>query len=214
MKIIISHIEASSHVDGPGERAVLFMQGCTLHCPGCQNRALWEPENGHVTDTDALADTLAALSARHGNVTISGGEPFQQPKALALLCHALRNRGVKNILVYSGYTWERLVHPVNPSALWVFEALSQIDTLVDGPFIAADDDPLITWRGSRNQRPINVRESLPAWVQNEPLVLEDWSNPEIVLTPEGDALMPIGLAPKFSDLGEVKSTRRCGQTYD
>lgn len=213
MKIIISHIEASSHVDGPGERTVLFVQGCALACPGCQNRALWNPADGHITDTEPLAVTLAMLAGRHGNVTISGGEPFAQPKALAYLVRSLKQAGVKNILVYSGYTWERLLHPVNPAALWVYEALSHIDTLVDGPFIAAQDDPLITWRGSRNQRPIDVRPSLASWTLNGSLVLHDWTQPEIVLTADGDALMPVGLAPRFSELGSEEKTRRCGETY-
>ena len=70
------------------------------------------------------------------------------------------------------------------------------------------DDELIIYRGSRNQRPIDVQESLK---QGKTIVL-DWDNPEIVITNSGNMLMPVGLVPDFQDLGEVKTTRRCGQT--
>ena len=79
--------------------------------------------------------------------------------------------------------------------------------LVDGPFQAANDDPLLTYRGSRNQRPIDVRTSLGTGN----LTLLDWNNPEIVLTPDGMALMPEGLALDFAGLGNPEVTRRCGE---
>ncbi len=208
MLINISHIEASSHVDGPGERTVLFAQGCPIRCPGCQNTKLWPLEGGHLTDTADLALTVAQLAARHGNVTISGGEPFAQPQALAYLVRSLRAGGVKHIIVYTGRTMEELCEPTNGLYLWLSEIMTRIDVLVDGPFIASQDHDLINYRGSRNQRPIDMTESL----KRGELVLLDWERPQITVTAEGDLVMPIGLAGQLAGVGQVGASRRCGET--
>lgn len=205
-----SHIEARSHVDGPGERTVLFVQGCPLACKGCQNKQLWPFEGGRLADEVVMATSLALLAKKHGNVTISGGEPMAQPEALGRLVQNLRKQpGVKNIQVYSGYTWDKLTDPENPaSSIVINEVLPYIDVLVDGPFIRELDDPYITYRGSRNQRPIDVQESL----RTGKLVVLDWDNPEIQITTEGDLILPAGLADVFAETGTVEWTRMCGQT--
>lgn len=204
-------IEARSLVDGPGERTVLFMQGCSIHCPGCQNIHLWEHKRGFTDDTDTMAFTLAYLAGEGGNITISGGEPFEQPMALAALLRALKDKhGIGHVIVYSGYTWEKLTSGDLPAdvAVSVLAALSRIDVLVDGPFIKALDDTRITYRGSRNQRPIDVQASMQA---GYPVVL-DWDEPEIVIAGDGSVVLPIGLAAEFAEIGQVVPTRMCGQT--
>ena len=205
--IKIHHIEARSYVDGPGERTTLFMQGCPIHCPGCQNKALWPAEGGMAVDENQLAITLSTLADHHGNVTISGGEPFAQTASLAKLLKALRGYGVRNIIVYSGYTWEALANPINGSWLWVQEALGHIDVLVDGPFDVSRDNDYINWRGSENQRPIDVQASL----QSKALITLDWSEPEVTITPDGDLVLPRGLAQELVEVGEVEVSRMCGQ---
>lgn len=200
--IRIHHIQARSFVDGPGERTVLFMQGCPIECPGCQNQHLWAPLAGRLENTSEVAEILSGLALGHGNITISGGEPFAQPMSLLRLIQRLREYPhVKNILVYSGYLWEDLLKQYP-------EALSLIDILVDGPFLRSEDDTLITYRGSRNQRPIDVRASL----RTGQVVTLDWDSPEIIIPADGNTLLPIGLVREFQEIGTVESTRRCGQT--
>lgn len=206
--IQIHHIESSSVVDGPGKRAVLFVQGCTLACPGCQNKKLWPAEGGRAAPVDDLAVTLATLAASNGgNVTLSGGEIMQQPAAIAELVARLRGLGVKHIIAYTGYTWEQLFDTYHPARPWLQAILEYVDVLVDGPFIRALDDPFITYRGSRNQRPIDVIESLFAGH----VVTLDWSAPEIILTEDGSLVLPDGLAAELAEMGPTSRARMCGE---
>lgn len=208
MDIRYSHMLADSYVDGPGRRAVIFFQGCPLACSGCQNTQLWPAEGGKVADHHELAAALVELAGPAGNITISGGEPFSQPAGLAFLVRQLRQYGARHILIYSGYTFEQLINPLSGAYLWVKEILSRIDILVDGPFVKSQDHNLINWRGSANQRPIDV----PASLQAERLVILDWDAPRILVTPQGAILAPIGMQPVLDSVGAVQSTRRCGQT--
>ncbi len=205
MDIRYAQIKTGSVVDGPGVRTVLFLQGCTLRCPGCQNALLWPANGGHVETVNEVAKTIAALSP-HGNVTISGGEPFQQRANLTCLLYALHREGVKHIIVYTGYTWEALIE--GKDRFWTLEALHQIDVLVDGPFIRAKDHDLINWRGSANQRPIDVPETL----KTGDLVVLDWDAPVVTIGSDGNVILPVGLATGFEGLGTIGSTRMCGQT--
>lgn len=210
MKISVSHITPESYVDGPGKRVVLFVQGCPIHCPGCQNTAIWSPSSGLAINTEDIARLLKATAATngHGNVTISGGEPFSQAEAVSELVSHLREHGIKNIILYTGYTWEYLFDPYRRDADIIRELLSKLDILVDGPFIQKKDDDLVQWRGSRNQRPILVRESLQSWISEGKVVVADWDTPTVTLTPEGNLLFPAGMSSWFGDVAE---TRRCGE---
>lgn len=206
MKIRYSQIKTGSVVDGPGTRTVLFLQGCTIGCPGCQNAHLWPADGGHLEDVNEIAKTIAALSP-HGNLTISGGEPFQQTASLTCLLYALHREGIKHIIIYTGYTWEVLCSKRSDNFL-VLKAMAQIDVLVDGPFIRAQDHNLINWRGSANQRPIDV----PKTLATGNLVLLDWDAPVLTIGEDGSVVMPIGMADVMDDLGTVEKTRMCGQT--
>jgi len=143
----ISGTVEESVVDGPGLRFVVFTQGCPHHCPGCHNPETHDPRGGHTIDTgDILAqfDENPLLSG----ITFSGGEPFMQPYPLTVLAKAVKNRG-KSVLIYTGYTLERLVEHKSPE---VRELLALADTLIDGPYIEALRDLDLTFRGSANQR--------------------------------------------------------------
>ncbi len=205
MKMQFSHIQRTSYVDGPGRRTVLFMQGCQIHCPGCQNKHLWPSNGGHEADTDTIASIMSLCLAKDGGraVTISGGEPFAQPGALVALLERLRFYGVQDILVYSGYTFEELEAFASPDNN---RALRMIDTLVDGRFIAEQDDPLIAWRGSRNQRAIAVQVTLETGL----VVRRDWSRPTAIITTSGEVLFPVGLSKIMPT--STTHTRRCGET--
>ena len=140
-----------SVVDGPGVRTVLFMAGCPHRCIGCHNPASWNASNG--VDV-SLEDVMRVIDcAGWGNVTVSGGEPFLQLEALYELVTRCKAKGY-DVWVYTGYTVEQLAswdHPL------VIELFASIDVLVDGPFIEAQRDESLAFRGSTNQRiiPLN-----------------------------------------------------------
>jgi anaerobic ribonucleoside-triphosphate reductase activating protein len=204
----INRIVESSYVDGPEERAVVFFQGCPIECVGCQNVALWDAKGGTAYDEQELAVKLAYLAREHGNVTISGGEPFAQVQSLAKLVFYLKKQGVKHVIVYTGYPWETLLNPLTGVLHWIRSILDYVDVIVDGSFEQELDDPYIVYRGSRNQRVIDVDASLC----EGKIVTLDWDNPEIVIKADGDLVLPVGLAREMAEIGTVKPSRSCGQT--
>lgn len=210
MKARIHKIEARTLVDGPGERTAVFFQGCPLGCAGCQNKHIWPFDGGTQVEVKDLAETLVNLNSQY---TISGGEPFAQPAALAELVWRLRWTGDydllsnRHIIVFTGYTWEELMNPSHPAYPYLKTIYENIDVLVDGRFVRELDDPYITYRGSRNQRVIDVFETL----STGEICTLDWDN-EIVLDVDGSLLMPVGFAQDFEEVGQVESNRKCGQT--
>lgn len=155
MNLRIAGTIDESIVDGPGIRFVIFTQGCPHHCPGCHNPQTHDFEGGQEIKISELLSCVQANPLIQG-VTLSGGEPFCQPAALAELVRVLRQGG-KHIMAYSGYTWEQLLAMENPD---VRTLLERCDVLVDGPFLEEEKDISLRFRGSRNQRLIDVRESL------------------------------------------------------
>ncbi|MBI3800395.1 MAG: radical SAM protein [Deltaproteobacteria bacterium] len=128
MKIRLHAFEPTSRANGPGLRAVIWFQGCTLGCPGCFNPTTHEPNDGYETKAEVLAADLITLPGIEG-VSISGGEPFQQPEALADLVRRLRQTSL-SILIFSGYTLKRIqTMPLGPTIL------ASIDVLVAGPYV-------------------------------------------------------------------------------
>ena len=144
--------------DGPGLRAVVFVQGCPHHCPGCQNPQTWPFGTGTKVSTDELYTRIVSNPLTTG-VTFSGGEPFSQAEALAELAERLHGR--YDLAAFSGYTLEGLLQlgKVNPGVL---RLLGAIDILIDGPFVAARRDRQLLFRGSGNQRILDVPASLRA----------------------------------------------------
>ncbi len=138
-----------SHVNGPGRRAVVHLQGCTLGCPGCFNPESHAPLGGTTMTVDAVCDAL--LASRPDGVTISGGEPFQQPEALLALVTRLRARGVASLLVFSGYALDELEQlPLGPSIL------ERIDVVVAGRYdVKLPGGGLL---GSGNQRLVRLTD--------------------------------------------------------
>jgi anaerobic ribonucleoside-triphosphate reductase activating protein len=212
MNVRIAKIVNGSLVDGPGRRTVVFVQGCSFGCNGCQNKALWPADGGQEYDVEALAQHVAMVAnvETAGQVTISGGEPFQQISALSQLVRALRVYGVSNIILYTGYTWDDLtgMDVLFGDYMRVMAVLSHADILVDGPFVRQADDDLVQWRGSRNQRPINVSES----IRQGGIVVEDWDTPAVQISINGEVLIPAGLSGLFAGIGETVPAAMCGQT--
>lgn len=145
-----------SIVDGPGLRYAVFVQGCTHHCPGCHNPESQPAVGGTPT---AISDVLADIRANKliTGVTLSGGEPFEQPAACAALARALKADGY-NLWAYSGYLYEQLLARAEAEPA-VAELLAIIDVLVDGPFVEGQKSYTLKWRGSDNQRLIDVSRS-------------------------------------------------------
>lgn len=153
----IAGVIDESIVDGPGIRFVIFTQGCPHGCPGCHNPQTHDFEGGQEVKISELLSIVQADPLVAG-ITLSGGEPFCQPKPLAELVRVLRQGG-KHIMAYTGYTWEQLLQMDDPD---VHALLEQCDVLVDGQFIQEQRDLTLRFRGSRNQRLIDVPASLRA----------------------------------------------------
>ncbi|GAW92129.1 anaerobic ribonucleoside-triphosphate reductase activating protein [Calderihabitans maritimus] len=157
MKLRIAGIVRESVVDGPGIRLVIFAQGCPHCCPGCHNPETHDPLGGQETTVEEIVEQVRQSRFIRG-VTFSGGEPFYQAEAFSLLGRRIKELG-KDIVTYTGYTFEEILAlaEINP---YFGELLQVSDWLVDGPFILAERDLNLPFRGSRNQRIIDVRRSL------------------------------------------------------
>ncbi len=157
MLIRLAGLVPESFVDGPGIRFTVFVQGCPHHCKGCQNPETHNFEGGRLADVDKLFNKIISNPLVSG-VTFSGGEPFCQPEPLAYLAGLLKEKGY-HLMSYSGYTFEELtaMSEKNPS---VRELLSRLDLLVDGRFELSQRSLELKFKGSRNQRIIDVPKSL------------------------------------------------------
>lgn len=150
-KLKISGVEPESIVDGKGFRYVVFTQGCPHHCPGCHNPQTHDFEAGKWADIEDLYKEICENPLLKG-VTFSGGEPFCQPQPLVELAKMIHTKKL-DVTVFTGYTYEELVSRHDPD---VDALLSQIDVLIDGRFLLAEKDLTLTFKGSRNQRIIDM----------------------------------------------------------
>ena len=149
-----------SIVDGPGWRYAVFFQGCLLRCPGCHNPQTHDPDGGRVVPIAELTGEMGRNPLLQG-VTLSGGEPFLQPNAAAEIAKAARRMSL-DVWCYTGMTWEAVSAPDAPPE-WR-ELLGHIDVLADGPFLLEQRTLELMWRGSANQRLIDVAKSLRSGV--------------------------------------------------
>lgn len=147
----ISGTVHDSIVDGPGLRYVVFTQGCPHQCAGCHNPHTHDPSGGKAVTLDTLVADLLSNPLTDG-LTLTGGEPFAQPDACAILARAAKTAG-QNVWCYTGYTLEALRTMPEMAVL-----LAEIDVLVDGPYIEAARSLTLSWRGSENQRVIPLTE--------------------------------------------------------
>ncbi len=146
-----------SVVDGEGWRYTVFVQGCPHGCPGCHNPGTHDFNGGYEGDTDELLKEILENPLLEG-ITLSGGEPFCQPQPLAELAGKVHEHNL-SVWCYTGYTLEQLMASDRPG---VSELLNEIDVLVDGPFIESERDLTLAFRGSRNQRVIDMEKTRKA----------------------------------------------------
>ena len=172
MTLRLAGFAGDSIVDGPGIRFTTFCQGCPHHCPGCQNPETWPFEGGFEVTPEDVVEHVKRNPLTRG-VTFSGGEPFAQAAAHAELARQLKAAGYE-VASYTGYTFEQLLEEQDPAKL---DLLQQLDILVDGPFRQEELSLELRFRGSANQRILNVPQSLaqgkavwetcPRWVGDE-----------------------------------------------
>lgn len=149
----IMDITYSSSVDGVGFRDVLFVNYCPHHCDECHNPETWDKKNGRDVTVDEVYEKL--MQSAICNVTFSGGEPFEQPKALLSLAKKIKENSSKTIWAYSGYTFEQLIKDPDKKAL-----LQECEVLVDGKFDKTKKGLNLRFKGSENQRIIDVQKTL------------------------------------------------------
>ena len=157
MRFRLSGIVNDSIVDGPGLRLAVFMQGCPYGCPGCHNPQTHDVMGGREADTQEVRAMLKKNPLLDG-LTLSGGEPLLQPQAAREMAEMAKAQGL-NVWCYTGDTVEHMLKNCAPD---VMAALEHVDVLVDGPFILEQKSLDLRFRGSRNQRLINMPATLKA----------------------------------------------------
>lgn len=144
-------LEHDNIVNGYGLRAVLWTQGCARHCMGCQNPETWSFDGGVEVGIDEVKERLRGFKGQAG-ITFCGGEPFEQPKQCLEISEWCRKELGWNVWSFTGYIYEDI--KAEGGAKWEF--LKSLDVLIDGPFVLAERDLTLKFRGSRNQRLLHL----------------------------------------------------------
>ena len=150
--IRILSIKYGTSVDGIGLRTSLYCAGCENQCPGCHNPKSWDENGGEEKSVEEL---FRLIQEANMNVTFTGGDPMLHPEGFTTLARMIKENTDKTIWCYTGYRFEDLIHHPQRKAL-----LEWCDVLVDSPFIWTERDLSLPFRGSRNQRIIDVQASL------------------------------------------------------
>lgn len=167
MDIRIAGTVNDSIVDGPGFRFTIFTQGCPHRCKGCHNPHTHDFNGGEIKDTQEILEKIFSNPLLDG-VTFSGGDPFCQAKPLVEIAKAVKEKGL-NVITYTGYTIEELLAGATEENGWR-ELLEATDYLVDGRFVLEKRSLALHFRGSSNQRIINVKSTL----ETGNITLEEW----------------------------------------
>lgn len=155
---VAAPLTIDSIVDGPGLRMVLWTQGCEHQCIGCHNPQTHNLSGGYEIDSNDIIDQLQSAKLQKG-LTLSGGEPFLQAKAILPIAQAAKQLEL-DVWAYTGFTWGQLHASSNPQRQYQLELLQWIDILVDGRFNHDKKSAQLRYRGSSNQRIIDVQASL------------------------------------------------------
>lgn len=152
LSIRILDIRYGTSVDGIGLRTSLYCAGCENHCPGCHNPQSWDERGGTPISVDELFRLIVDADM---NVTFSGGDPMLHPEGFIALAQMIKQHTNKTIWCYTGYRFEELMnHPLRS------ELVRLCDVLVDGRYMESERDLTLHFRGSRNQRIVDVSRSL------------------------------------------------------
>ncbi len=157
VRLAIKDIQTDSIVDGEGIRSVIWFQGCSHNCFGCHNPETHDFKGGVEVPLEDVKEQIDNLEYQNG-VTFSGGDPMMQIEALEELAGYIKEKGM-NVWVYTGYTFEQVLEMSKTNEHYL-NALKNIDVLVDGPFVMDKKSFDVMFRGSSNQRIIDVAKSL------------------------------------------------------
>lgn len=158
MKIrLAADLQIDSIVDGEGIRTVIWTQGCSHNCPFCHNPSTHSFTDGELIDVEDVVERLKDLTGQDG-VTFSGGDPMFQPEPCAYLAKVVHELGM-NVWAFTGFTFEDLLKSKNKNTM---KFLKEIDVLIDGKFDINKKSMDLLFRGSSNQRLIDVQKSLKA----------------------------------------------------
>lgn len=138
-------------VDGPGFRTSIYLAGCGHACPGCHNPQSWNPEGGDIM---TLSEIMDIVRDEDFDVTLSGGDPLFNPESVRNLIEALKQDG-RNVWIFTGFRWEEIL-----ASEKLRDAVELADVVVDGPFVESLRNPDLLFRGSSNQRLIDVGRSI------------------------------------------------------
>ena len=156
IQLSIAGIINESIADGPGIRMVIFTQGCSHNCSGCHNPQTHSFDAGELIDIDKIICDIRKNPLLDG-ITLSGGDPFEQAEASAVLAGEVKRLGL-NVITYTGYTYEQLIG-LSEQRAGFDELLKNTDLLIDGPFIIKEKNLLLKFRGSANQRIIDMNRT-------------------------------------------------------
>ena len=150
--IRVLDIKYGTSVDGIGLRTSIYCAGCQNHCRGCHNPQSWDENGGEPTSVEVLFKNIVDADM---NVTFTGGDPMLHPEGFIELAQMIKNNTDKNIWCYTGYKFEDLMlHPIRR------KLVELCDVIVDGRYVESERDLSLHFRGSRNQRVIDVQKSL------------------------------------------------------
>lgn len=171
MKIrLAANLQADSIVDGEGIRTVIWTQGCSHNCPGCHNPSTHDFKGGFEIEVKDIIKQLKNIKYQDG-ITFSGGDPMFQIEACTQIAQAAKNQKL-DVWCYTGFTLEELMK--NKKAI---EFLEYIDVLVDGKYIQEQKSMNIDFRGSKNQRIIDVKKSLK---ENKTIIIPKYAKERLV----------------------------------
>jgi anaerobic ribonucleoside-triphosphate reductase activating protein len=166
---------------GPGLRDAVWVQGCSIRCPGCANQAYLAHQERRLVPVERLVAHFAVRCGKIDGLSVLGGEPTEQPEAVAALLQGVQAMGFSTVL-FSGRTWESLRD--DPACA---DLLAHTDLLIDGPFLLAQQDLTLAWRGSRNQRLLRLTGRFQPEDLEPPA-----ANGEVIIGPRGVLLHGIG----------------------
>jgi anaerobic ribonucleoside-triphosphate reductase activating protein len=197
--------------EGPGQRTVIWFAGCTIRCAGCINPHLFDGEKYAARPASEIVDRVCrGIALGDVGISVAGGEPFDQPAALAVLVREVaacwpQCGDIPRVIVYTGFTYEALVARREPV---VKMALRFIDVLIDGPFVRALADRNLAYRGSSNQRVINMPATLQCGAVE---TMKDCDTPKIDIHPDGHITLTPVLGHLLPTNTSKLPTRHCGQ---
>lgn len=167
-------LQYDSVVDGEGIRIVIWTQGCSHNCKGCHNPETHDFNSGVLVDVNDIKKEISEIPFQDG-ITLSGGDPFMQPEACLEIASFAKKIGL-NVWAYSGFTFEQL-KLLSKTKPVILELLKNIDVLIDGKFILEEKSYDVPYRGSKNQRIIDVVKSLS---ENKTVLVEKYIEKEVV----------------------------------